>query len=509
MGNNPLQESLDEALKRAALLRALDSIPTEKIHEIINSLPRAGTRKDIGEFSRQALGIDEPLTAQLIGGPGCKGRSGAPVFLIRNTSGRVVAVTKVFPNGMLEEFVRELSALERMKSLGFDFQVAGALGAGSIVDENLPEGVVVYELAPGSPFDDLMITAAKSSSPEARSESLQKLTEAVKAAGKQLARLHSLPAGSGGAPDDSRIESRRRAARQALEKIKQNRDILSKAGVDVDTLVNQFQNVIDQSVEKPGWGALTHGDTSPGNIFWDDQKGVTFIDFGSVYKSMDSNGNPAGFAEIDVAIFLQETKSASLKFGLTIEEAGTLTDSFLNSYQSTTETPIVLSEPLVRLLYVRPQFDGILKAINKLSEVDLDDLEEVRGTWSDEPNGIRVSEIHATLDTLKQSLDIRLQTRGKTSDPYADIEIEDSLDRMGDVSETEVAEALGDSSRQEIAKLVKQLQETGDTRERERLSEAIDEQRNKVVELERRASEETEGKRQEDAEETIREIEAV
>ncbi|MGH3860813.1 scabin-related ADP-ribosyltransferase [Actinokineospora sp.] len=326
--------AVDSALNTAATGRT-DSggVPPDTVEALINSLPAIHTAGNdlharLTDFVTSSLDQGR-IDLQALGGGGAKGVSGAPVFLVRDESGAVTAVTKVFPD--TTDFARDLSSLELLRSLDLSFEVARPLAIGMIHSPDGHAGTVVYSVAAGKPIDDLVRDAANAVGDE-RAHGLRDLSTAVRQTAKALAELHTRPEGSGGPVGENYIESHRRAMLARADQLLENRDLLRNAGLDVDELRVRVEQIVEATRREPGMAAYAHGDAHPGNFFWDQERNVTFIDTTTVHYSIDADGRPVGSPERDLGNFEQWLATWGRQFGLTAPEIAELRDDFAASY---------------------------------------------------------------------------------------------------------------------------------------------------------------------------------
>jgi hypothetical protein len=375
----PRGPEVDAALDTAAEGRTdSGAVDPGTIDALVESLPPIHTdgtdlHARLTDFVGDALD-QGPVELRPVGGGGAKGVSGAPVFLVRDESGAVTAVTKVFPDTV--DFARDLSSLERLSSLDLSFDVAQPLAVGMIHSPEGLAGTVVYAVAPGKPIDDLISDTA-SATGEERVRQVEDLSTAVRQTAQALAELHTQPDGSGGEVGRLYLDNHRQALQARVESLLPHRELLLKAGLDVDELHRRAMNTIEATRVHPGVSAYAHGDAHPGNFFWDKEKGVTFIDTTTVHYSIGEDSRPIGSAERDLGNFEQWLTQWGREFGLSLDEVGRLRADFSEAYeQAGGQRP---TEDMLALFALRSSLTPVVNAVHEVREM-LEQPEDAEAT---------------------------------------------------------------------------------------------------------------------------------
>jgi Ser/Thr protein kinase RdoA (MazF antagonist) len=291
-----------------------------------------GSTGALHELAKRAM--DDPA-AQLkgLGGGAGKGQSGAPVYFVKDENGATVAIAKIFPK--IEEMVRELSAVERLRST--DFQAFTVPEPIDVAVADLPgggrAGLYIMSVAKGhSIFEMLEALPAPGREREA---ALAEAAQAMRDAGTAFAELHTRPAGSGGPVSREFLEYHYGIARTELAEIanRANSRVLDRLGLDAASTVRRATELIDKALAADGGAALLHGDAHPGNLFWDEESGVTFIDFPAGHFAIAGDGHPVGAPERDMANMMERTALFGRQQGLTEPEIAQLQHAFRDAYQ--------------------------------------------------------------------------------------------------------------------------------------------------------------------------------
>jgi len=349
------------------------------------------------DFVSSALGQDVALTT--VGGGGAKGLSGAPVHLVRDDSGAVVAIAKIFPK--FEEYVRELSSLQRLAMPEFArFHVPEPLAVAVIQTPDGPAGVMVASVAPGRAIDDVIAAVGTVDGP-LRAERMAELTRAVSDTAAALAELHTGPSGSGGRVHSSYLDFHIGLAQRLTDEVLAARDIYEELG---GLLPNELRTRIDLAItatEQAQLGsALVHGDAHPGNFFWDPQAGVTFIDTPTFHYSMDANGSPIASPERDVSNFQQRLAHYSRTFGLDPVEVAHLQDAFLQSYRDSGGA--TLNPDAMRMFGARSVLNKLIQLGDEVRVLRDESLEG--GSTDPAMLRSRIEDMVAEVDLLMRSL---------------------------------------------------------------------------------------------------------
>ncbi len=389
---------VDDAMAQATQSRTPEGlVDNTVVASLIDSLPTIDPTRtgDVAlvVFVSEALGQEASLSR--VGGTGAKGRSGAPVYLVRGESDEVVAIAKIFPKA--EEFVRELSSLERLRSREFTrFTVPDPLAVGVIHTLEGPAGVLVSAVAAGRPIDDIIADAGQSQGAE-REQRLAVLSQAVADTATALAELHTRPEGSGRPVAGSYLNFHTALARRLADAVLADRFLYEDlGGLRVDELSRRVDDAIVASRRDPGRAALVHGDAHPGNFFWDPSRGVTFIDTPTFHYSVDDHGNPIASPERDVSNFEQRLAHYGRVFHLASDEVGRLHETFISSYRAAGG-----AEPngdTLRMFAARSVLNKLLQIGEEVRE-KLDEASDPGGRHS-----VDLTDLRAEIELLRRSL---------------------------------------------------------------------------------------------------------
>ena len=297
--------------------------------------PGAEVRSALTDFSGRSAGIpsDRVGIDRVGGGDGPRGRSGAPVFLVRDAAGEgVAAITKLFPKP--EEFIREMSVTERFDRPEFTkFRVPEVLDVGAAhVGEGVPAGVATFSVAPGHALVD-HFQAVRDAPAGDRAAAFETLHQATGKIAEGLADLHSNTLVEGRTARPEYLGEYMDNLSGFADHLVTHRQAYESQGIPVDRLHDGIRQVLEDMRRDPGPAAVLHGDPNPGNFFYDKTDGsVTFIDLGNSDKSMDANGAGIGPPSRDVEMFRHDLEVYSRMFGLPKSDFAALWRQFQVSY---------------------------------------------------------------------------------------------------------------------------------------------------------------------------------
>ena len=297
--------------------------------------PGAEVRSALTDFSGRAAGIpsDRVRIDRVGGGDGPRGRSGAPVFLVRDAAGEgVAAITKLFPKP--EEFVREMSVTERFDRPEFTrFRVPEVLDVGAAhVGEGMPAGVATFSVAPGQALVD-HFQAVRDAPAGDRAAEFETLRQATGKIAEGLADLHANTLVEGRTARPEYLGEYMDNLGGFADHLVAHRQAYESQGIPVDRLHDGIRQVMEDMRRDPGPASVLHGDPNPGNFFYDRTDGsVTFIDLGNSHKSMDAGGEGIGPASRDVEMFRHDLEVYSRMFGLPKSDFAALWRQFQMSY---------------------------------------------------------------------------------------------------------------------------------------------------------------------------------
>jgi len=99
-----------------------------------------------------------------------------------------------------------------------------------------------------------------------------------------LARLHTVPAGSGGPVSQDYLDR----IRPNVGGLLANRPLFEQVGgVDIGGIQQWANTHYNDAIAHNGGAALAHGDFHPGNVFADPVAGATAIDYTTLHHAMD------------------------------------------------------------------------------------------------------------------------------------------------------------------------------------------------------------------------------
>jgi aminoglycoside phosphotransferase (APT) family kinase protein len=315
----------------AAMTKFLEGLPALK----------SGSPEDLKTFAAKAFGVpSESLGIRPVwkeGEIGAKGGSGAPVWLVQGPNGGLQGVVKVFPatQQQLSVMGEELHAMQKLNELHpQQFQSIEVLGAARLPDG---AGAIVLSPARGTATDDLMIRLSKTQAGTPEYEAaMRDLQEAMRANGAALAELHSVRDGLG-VPQAPALDDYIKAAAEITGKIN---DRISRLPAEDRKMLNlnpvelqkRVQSLIEGVRRNPGTSSLTHDDFHPGNVFYDKQAGITFIDNGRVSQSLGAENSTIGSPARDFAHFDQKLAGFGWEFGMREQDVNALRQTFRQAY---------------------------------------------------------------------------------------------------------------------------------------------------------------------------------
>ncbi|MDN3354160.1 aminoglycoside phosphotransferase family protein [Actinomadura sp. DC4] len=297
--------------------------------------PGAEVRSALTDFSGRSAGIpsDRVTIDRVGGGDGPRGRSGAPVFLVRDTAGEgVAAITKLFPKP--EEFIREMSVTERFDRPEFTrFRVPEVLDVGAAhVGEGVPAGVATFSVAPGDALVDHFQSVRDAPAGD-RAAEFETLRQATGKIAEGLADLHSNTLVEGRTARPEYLGEYMDNLSGFADHLVTHRQAYESQGIPVDRLHDGIRQVLDEMRRDPGPASVLHGDPNPGNFFYDKTDGsVTFIDLGNSDKSMDADGAGIAPPSRDVEMFRHDLEVYSRMFDLPKSDFAELWRHFQASY---------------------------------------------------------------------------------------------------------------------------------------------------------------------------------
>ncbi len=219
---------------------------------------------------------------------------GDPVFIVTDKKNSPIGVIKTISieeSDGLNSYKAEFTALDTLSHIPFKtFHITEPKGSGEIVLDGKKTGLIAEEFAPGNSLNYFLKKIANSKGKE-REELMNHLLRGVEKTALAMAELH-------------RYKTFVTPAHNYLIKF------------DTDRL--------------PGPYGIIHGDTHPGNIFYDPKTDtLSFIDFGSTH--LERKGAPI---LQDVGNFLLTLEIFSAYYKLSPYEAADLENIFITTYRS-------------------------------------------------------------------------------------------------------------------------------------------------------------------------------
>jgi len=318
-----------QASKRASATRTpTGGVDPDALRRLMDSLPVVPQAEpEMRAFARHAVNAAGDVTLVPVGG----GFSGAPVLRILDARNTLLGVLKVFPD--TAQFAMELSALARLGRVRIvGGRAVSALGVARTSTSPGAAGMVVSTAAAGRDVEGMMReTGATPAGPERR-RMFRALSAAVASIGHTLAKLHTTPAGSGGAVADAFLKRHIDDMLDRKSQLTGLRTQLGSVGIDVSALRSRIDTLVAGFRANPGGAALVHGDSHPGNYFYDPGTGVTIIDTTTLHFSIDAHGRPIGAPSRDIANFTQQVAHYSVTLKLTPTEVASLQATFRRAY---------------------------------------------------------------------------------------------------------------------------------------------------------------------------------
>jgi serine/threonine protein kinase len=256
--------------------------------------PETLTQEEIKEFSNTFFSKnEEELTLKEHSAPKDLAEAGLgdPIFMVLDKNKQAIGVIKTIsiedPDGRAS-FRAEYEALDQINHLPLKHFHAIHLRGTS---ETISQGIIAQDFAKGSSLNSYLKKISKTSNSKERTLLLNQLKRAVSLTATSLAELHNY---------------------QSFPYPEQK--YLMKYDTD----------------HPPGPFGMIHGDTHPGNIFYDEKTdSLTFIDFGSA--NLSEYGAPV---LQDAANFLLTLEIFASYYKLNQAEITLLTETFTTNYQA-------------------------------------------------------------------------------------------------------------------------------------------------------------------------------
>jgi aminoglycoside phosphotransferase (APT) family kinase protein len=350
-----------QASKRAVATRTpTGDVDPDALQRLMGSLPVVPREKSkMTQFARDAVNAKGNVTLVPVGG----GFSGAPVLRILDAGNTLLGVLKLFPSK--EQFAMELSSLARLGRVRIvRGRAVYARGVARSSRRRDAYGMVVSSAAPGRDVEGMMReTGATPTGPERR-QKFRKLSTAVAAIGRTLARLHTVSPGSGGAVASAFVQRHIDEMLGRKSQLPALRAQLASVGIDVAELQSRIDTLVARFRANPGRAALVHGDAHPGNYFYNPATGVTIIDTTTLHFSIDARGRPIGAPSRDIAYFTQQVAHYSVTLKLTPTEVAALQTVFRRAY--TAAGGVGTTAESDAFFRARPSLGWLMRAMNQL-----------------------------------------------------------------------------------------------------------------------------------------------
>lgn len=220
---------------------------------------------------------------------------GDPVFIVKDKKGNPIGVIKTisteFPDGRAH-FKAEYEALDFLSHLQLkNFHTVKFKGIGEITMDGEKKGIIAEEFAKGLSINQFLKKISKTGNEKKRAVLLRDLNRGMEKTALALSELHQF----------------------------------KKFSYPAQSYLIKFD-----TDHPPGPSGIIHGDTHPGNIFYDPKTDeISFIDFGSTHLARE--GAPI---LQDAGNFLLTFEIFAAYYHLTDEEIKKLTDTFLITYKS-------------------------------------------------------------------------------------------------------------------------------------------------------------------------------
>ena len=354
---------------------------------------------------------------------GAEGQSGCSIYFAHKDQ-KTLAVVKTYPPECQNDLVDELLSYKELISRRDVPSAVRPLGVGRTSGENSGEtvGVMVYELAPGKAVNTMIrelgwiskfrrITKAASVDKLRRHELedfvlshrnelpldwnthdriyaqgsdaylealpafvdllfkqlLEDLRTAVRAVALALAKLHQAETGKWSSAGENIVNEIRAKVQDWVGEIQRSSNAeYEKAGIDSPEL-QELGHAVERAINDSraaGTASLLHGDASPGNFFWDAERGITMIDYGRLHSSIDKWGQPVGPAELDASGFYERLRKYAGGFGVAESDISIVQHDFWDAYNM---HGVPLCEGIVRLCRVRNQMSRTWSAVTRLN----------------------------------------------------------------------------------------------------------------------------------------------
>jgi Phosphotransferase enzyme family len=320
-----------QASKRAARTQTpTGDVDADALARLMDALPVVPRRRpEMVAFAGAAVNASGAVNLV----PAKGGYSGADVLLIMDAAGRLRGALKLFRSH--EQFAMELSAMHRLGKLRIvGGRAVSPLDVARTSRRRDASGMVVSTAAEGVDVEKMMHETGGAPKGPERRRMMRELRAAVAGIGRTLAGLHTAPPGSGGAVSSAFLRRHIGEMLDRRSKLAMYRPHLASVGIDVLELQSRIDTLVDGLRANPGGSSLVHGDSHPGNYFFNARTGVTIIDVTTLHFSIDARGRPMGAPSRDVANFAQQIAHYSVALKLTSSEVTALQNEFRRAYKA-------------------------------------------------------------------------------------------------------------------------------------------------------------------------------
>lgn len=287
------------------------------------------------------------IEVRCLPGGGAMGKSGAPVFEVFDQDGKRIAIAKGFPSS--EELAQEMRAQSTLQGLSLQQSTTPqGLGVGKCKVENTFYFLMLQTVAPGKSIASHL--EAVRSAPD-RTQAMQTAKAAVQYTARAMAELHSKAPREKAAPSVCKLMTD--DMNTSFRKIKLNKSswpntpafntLRQLTTIQKPALNDELTTFVNKTNEgfmaNPGHGAISHGDSHPGNFFYDDgSRTFSMIDLPTCSRSYDGKTglmSPAWDCQLfkfKLAESMVNVDKNPSEPGLTLQEVQELEKAFDEAY---------------------------------------------------------------------------------------------------------------------------------------------------------------------------------
>jgi Ser/Thr protein kinase RdoA (MazF antagonist) len=363
---------------------------------------------------------DRPLSPKVMEAGGSKGVSGAPVILVKDAKGTVVAVAKACPKKGERtdhsDLAKELRVQNRLTGLRLSkSQCPDLIGIGKCYAQEEYYGLLLYTVAPGNSLDDIITKAGKAPQAE-RAECMQQLKSASQKSGTALAELHTSSRSQQPA-DSQRLTALYNDRFKEFKALVSSQPLPCFAKINIPEFQTAFNALLVDFRANPGPAVISHGDAHPGNIFFDGRQ-VTLIDNPSMSENFDSNGTGLGVAAWDAALFDQRIADfGRVGMQMTAQEIQEVENAFDEAYKLSGGSDVTTTPSLAFCQAVRCMELIILKS--KESQNSMTETQTAAANETPTPEATFIENRLAALLDIVQSYKPQTQPAAPAQSPFA------------------------------------------------------------------------------------------